>query len=301
MAGSSVPLKLIAPSATVTVGESIALTTTISLQPNAANTETLFNVSLPDEATGVGFYSRRRAPACGSQVAITLTASASLPGKLVDLADGNHPWWLPGKAATLPSTARNCPTSSTARTTTRWSIPRLLEPYGISIREADATRSTDLLMYVPLNVVERRHRRRQGPRSSRICSTGRARPTPGARPQLGRVVWAMQALTDRCDDSAFPKTLEEYQKSNEQYRRGHAGRLQRRVPVALYRPPHAGRAAGRADVRRGLVPDRIERSGRPWDVGGRCLREPGQVRQPVVPAAGAGPVAALARASTLPS
>ena len=141
MAGSSVPLGLVAPSATVTVGEDIALTTTVTLTPDLANTGTLVDFTLAAGSSGLGLYAGTCA-ALGSRVGVSLTTSASLPGKLVDLADGNHALVLAasGDSATACAELPNVVNGSYHEKMVDTS---LLEPYGISLREADATRTTN--------------------------------------------------------------------------------------------------------------------------------------------------------------
>ena len=71
-------------------------------------------------------------------------------------------------------------------------------------------------MYVPLNVVS------DDTGGGKVAFLAHMLYWPGAAntwstPQLARIVWAIQALTDQCDDSEFPKNLEEYQDSNKEY------------------------------------------------------------------------------------
>ena len=214
MAGSSVPLGLVTPSATVTIGADTALTTTVTLTPTLANTGTLVDFTLAAGSAGLGLYAGTCA-ALGSQVGVTLTTSASLPGKLVDLADGNHALVL----ATSGDSATACaelPNVVNGSYDDKMVDTSLLEPYGITVSEADATRNTDLLMYVPLNVMS------DDTGGGKVAFLAHMLYWPGAAntwstPQLARIVWAIQAVTDRCDDSGFPKTLEEYQDSNADY------------------------------------------------------------------------------------
>ena len=209
MAGSSVPLGLVTPSATVTVGARHRPHDHGHPHAQPSPIRARWSTSLcPPGAPGLGLYAGTCA-ALGSQVGVTLTTSASLPGKLVDLADGNHALVLAasGDSATacaeLPNVVNGSYDDKMVDTS-------LLDPYGISVREADATRNTDLLMYVPLNVVS------DDTGGGKMAFLAHMLYWPGAAntwstPQLARIVWAVQALTDRCDDSGFPDTLEEYQ------------------------------------------------------------------------------------------
>ena len=96
------------------------------------------------------------------------------PGPLTDLADGEHAVVISGGGESVCTTIGNIVNGPYEN---QMIDPAPLEPYGISVREAD--RNGTLLAYAPANVVKDADGGGKAP-LRRACSTGPARGAPGS-------------------------------------------------------------------------------------------------------------------------
>ena len=208
---TSVPLSMTVPAANIVVGSDTSLATTVDLKPSPSDaTKTLFTLTLPasnptvDLYTGtcdllsVGLATKMQA----------LTSGTIIASKLVDLADGNH--FVVVSSGTA-SACGDLPNVINGAYSDRMVDMSLLAQYGISLREVNSTATSPLLMYAPLNIVPDDTGGGQTAFQAHLVywpDTGR---TWNASQKVN-IVWAVQALTDRCNSDTFQyEDLEDYQ------------------------------------------------------------------------------------------
>ena len=206
MNGNTVPLALTPVSTTVQLGTG-TLATTISLEP-ASSTTTKLTIKPAGPKPAVSIYSGACAKK-GNEVAPSSTLTDVFESRMVDLADGTHVIEVSDGSTTA---CAEIPGVVNGPYTDKMVDLSALEPYGISVQElGSGSTSTTLLMYVPLNLVT------DDTGGGRTAFAAHMVYYPGSTTipiQYVKLVWAVQAITDRCDtsDPDFPKDLDAYRK-----------------------------------------------------------------------------------------
>ena len=217
LSGSQLPFKLTTPATTVEVRGDISATVALTQQAGDAN-KTVLEWTLGDSG---GYYvgiDEGRCPATPSTTPSDYQCSASsgdgsctIDGKLTGLADGEH--YLVFTESASKWSCRTIGNIVNGPYTDKMIDPEPLQPYGISVREADAEGTPAaqrvLLAYVPLNVAPDDTGGGRAAFSARMIYW----PTSGAtwaQAQEVRVAWLVQVLTDACDRAGFqPSTAAE--------------------------------------------------------------------------------------------
>ena len=216
----------------------------------------------------------------------SLTSGTVIARKLVDLADGNHFVVVSSGTASACGDLPNVINGAYSDSMVDMS---LLAQYGISLREVNNTATSPLLIYVPLNVVPDDTGGGQTAFQAHLVYWPDAGRTWNASQKVN-IVWAVQALTDRCNSDTFQyEDLEDYQDKTgdkdaeqEDYDKAfdaHCAKVENRLPDS----------ASREYLRRRLVPGRHERPRGPRHGHRRRLYQPQQVLQSDLPPAGGGP------------
>ena len=202
MNDSTVPLPLTSASATVQVGTD-TLATTVKLEPAGASS-TKINVTHEGDAPIVEIYSGACANK-GAAVANDGEQANVFVGRTVDLADGNHVIEVSDGST---SACAEIPNIINGPYTDQMVDLSVLQPYGISVQELGNDSST-LEMYVPLNLVT------DDTGGGRTAFAAHMLYYPDATAvgvEYVRFVWAVQAITDRCNTDTFWDDLEDYRK-----------------------------------------------------------------------------------------
>ena len=208
LTGSQVPFKLTTPAIDVQVSGEISATVRIARE---ATTRTRFTFTIADAST---YRAEIFEGTCSDGGALLGNLGDVTDGhyrfydqNALTLADGNHALRLSNGDRTACATIGNIVNGPY----TDWMIdPEPLQPYGISVREADAEGTPPeqrvLMAYVPLNVLP------DDTGGGRAAFSARMIYWPGTywkataawnNVQEVRVVWLVQALTDWCDPTGF--------------------------------------------------------------------------------------------------
>ncbi len=212
--GDSVPFALTTPTIDVPVRGEVSATLHLTHQDDAVRIAYAFD---DGQSYSAMFYRS----ACGGGGAI-LAGDSVTDGevttlddrKLTEFADGDHSVWISNGSESVCTTIGNVVNGPYED---RMIDTAPLEPYGISVREAD--RDGTLLAYAPANLVK------DPVGGGKVAFATRMLYLPGrdrawAQPQKVRLVWAVQVLTDWCDTSGFvpsPEARGDTERYNEEF------------------------------------------------------------------------------------
>lgn len=192
MTGDAMPLAMITPTVTVQVVAPISATITMTQSGN--------DVDLVHTYQNPGTYTVEIVKgSCGALEADVIDASISpiTDTMLVDLADGAHALRVSDGTDTA---CANIPNIVNGPYRNRMIDPAPLKPYGISVREKDDDGT--LLAYVPVYLVEDETGGGKAAFQARMLYWP-AIDGAWQKAQAVRLTWAVQMLTDACDDSDF--------------------------------------------------------------------------------------------------
>nr|MBC8449122.1 PD40 domain-containing protein [Chloroflexota bacterium] len=212
-----IPLALTTPAITVTVREaSDTISGTVALKPKAgdnAKTDLAFTFANTGQTHTVKVYGSA-CPATGAAL-YTFTGVTSGQHKeaslrVTDLADGKHALTVSDGTKTTCTTIGNV---VNGKYTDKMVDAAALQPYGVSVREADG--EGKLLAYVPLSVIPDETGGGKAAFGARMIYW----PAAGAdwqQAQKVRLAWLVQVLTDACDQTDFTPS-EEAEEDNATY------------------------------------------------------------------------------------
>ncbi|MCP4538326.1 MAG: tandem-95 repeat protein [Chloroflexi bacterium] len=207
--GDKVPLALTNPAVTVQVRGDISATVQMEQHDSDSN-QTVLEFTRGDEQTYYAGVWEGACPASPPSSASDYQCyvdsdqeTCTIDGRLTDLANGEHQ--LIFYDAVSEWTCTRIDNVINGPYTDKMIDPAPLQPYGISVREADE--SGTLLAYVPLNL------QADDTGGGKAAFSARMIYWPGAdaiweQAQYVRVVWLVQMLTDWCDETGFQPSNE---------------------------------------------------------------------------------------------
>jgi Concanavalin A-like lectin/glucanases superfamily/Bacterial TSP3 repeat len=207
MTGAHVPLALTSLSVTAEVRG--AISSTVTMTPNAANTDSVLAFKFANTSSYTVKIYNSSCPVSGNPATaftgVTDAATRTYTGKkLVDLADGHHAMLV---SAGSVQTCADIPNVVNGPYSDKMVDASALAPYQITVQDRD---DGSVVAYVPLSVApDDTGGGKSAFQAHMVYRPGENRTWD--EPQQMRIIWLVQMITDSCNDDGFPLTEKDRQ------------------------------------------------------------------------------------------